>query len=1083
MRTRKPLADTDQIYVFEELYQKLNVGQCLAVDTLEGPVMVIAGPGTGKTQVLSMRIANILRNPDLQMNPQNILCLTFTESAAAAMRKRLIRIIGPAAYYVKIHTFHSFCNEIIKDNTDKFAAIEFASDLEQIEILHEILNNLPAGSPLKPFGDPYIYRQDLIFSIKNLKLESISPEKLMHAVLRSEIFFNKSKKLIEEFLERNARSIKDTDCDLFLEELYALTHTLDGSNLLLKILNTYRDQMNKPKDFKDQLKEFYSKNSAALPKQKELVTVYTQYIEKMRARKLYDYEDMLLRVIKQFENDPELLAEYQEQFQYILVDEYQDTNGSQNKILDLLCSFHGNNPNIFVVGDDDQSIFRFQGASIENIFHFYGKYKQDAEFVILDKNYRSQSNILNIAHKSINNNSGRISNLLNADSQESRFIKKLEAAGHNLHYEDLPTVITEHANLDDEIFYIAQEIQNILQSDKTTPQEIAVLFRDNKDALPLADCFARMGIPFSMAAGDNILDDLEICQLIDLLKVINNPGSSSNLLFNILNYDFILKSPEFEEAGIAIKDVFTVSKQRHTQSSDEGHKSGFISTLLENDKFANFAGKILHYNQKSFNCTLDQLFEAVIKDFNYLGHILKSPNSTDKLNKLNSLFDEIRSQLHKHPKNKAQSLKILNLSDFLHNIDLLQENNIKIKAQDLEINTNAVQLMTAHKSKGLEFDYVFMHKCINKHWGGRTKRNKLKLPPGLLPETEAFSNNQDEEERRLFYVAITRAKKCLSIHYFIKNDRGQEQVPSLFVSELNHEISKSRDLERNRLLMSFADIDEDCFPEQDHALIESLIQNCQISITHLNNYLKCPRLFFYQNLLKVPSAKNKHASFGTAVHNALRDLFKSIKYAKHSNANLELNLLLSSFEEHLGDQSLNEQDHKDSLEFGQKILSEYFKHYRAKFAEQTELEYDFSSQGIHLDDIALTGRLDKIEINPQDKTVNVVDYKTGNPGNKASELRAGGEYHRQIVFYQLLCDLAHKAGQFQYKMVSGEIDFVQSDTEGNFVRKQFSVSKEDLDELSNDIRMVSANIRAHQFEKTDDSKLCASCSFKNICRR
>jgi DNA helicase-2/ATP-dependent DNA helicase PcrA len=354
---------------------------------------------------------------------------------------------------------------------------------------------------------------------------------------------------------------------------------------------------------------------------------------------------------------------------------------------------------------------------------------------------------------------------------------------------------------------------------------------------------------------------------------------------------------------------------------------------------------------------------------------------------------------------------------------------------------------------------------------------------------------------------MTRAKKKLYLSYHVKNDNGQDIVPSLFVSEISHheglelvdytessavngqrstEITSDtvKEDEIEKLKLKFIPRD-DFVITQEAEYIDSLLKDYKLSITHLNNYLECPRKFFYQNLLRVPSAKNKHACFGTAVHEALFDLFVHLKTVNGQRSKVNgLELLLERFEEHLKEENLPEQEYTDSLGVGTKALTEYYEQYKIQFITQTELEYDFSSKGVNLNGIVLTGKLDKIEIlDPVTKSVNVVDYKTGNPNSKAQSLNPGGDYHRQIVFYQLLCDQGYKSGQFPYTMQSGEIDFIQPGYGNKFIKKKIEVRNEDLDHLKEEIASMYTAVKEHKFDKTSELETCTMCSFKNICGR
>lgn len=1073
--------------VFLTNYDRLNPAQKEAVDAIEGPVMVIAGPGTGKTQILAMRIANILRNPDLQVSPSNILCLTFTESATAAMRKRLISIIGSEAYYVRIHTFHSFCNEIIKDHPHKFLSISPISELEQIQIINEIIDSLDANSPIKPFGDPYIYRQDLISNIQTLKRESIDAEKLEESISRLESFIETNRSEIEDFIAVNARYIKDEDINLFLEKI----NIKNPGSMFARLFQEFCDHSEKPKDFKQKIKDFYEKGERDVPKQRELVNVYRAYQERLIKLRLYDFNDMILRVINQFKQDEELLAKYQEQYQYILVDEYQDTNGAQNELLRLLISYYQENPNIFVVGDDDQSIFRFQGASLENIIHFYRLFQNHTRLVVLKHNYRSHQAILDLASFSIDFNQSRITKLIRDIS------KDIKSASEEEHKD--VEIIKAH-KLSDEIFVMGKKIQSLIAAG-VEPSEIAVLFRENRSARDILDTFSRMNIPCSIEIGDNVLEDHYIARLIDLLKVISSPDTNSDLLFNVLNYDFVLQSPDFINARIDVQDVFLVNAKRRDANRGED-KQSFIQVLLADDKFSAWAKKILDYNQKSYNLRLDDLLERVVNEFGYLKYIFGQQDYLLHVSNLDSLFTEARSLIDSPgliTKTQSSMDRQIRLKNLIEHLQLLQDNNLKIKAQILSSQANSVRLMTAHKSKGLEFEHVFLHACVDKRWGNKASRSKLKLPVGLLDDTEALvTDDSNEDERRIFYVALTRAKCGLYLCYHSSNEKDQDLVPSIFISELEKhpsvvildyskgsERAAGESFEEEKLRVLFSPKSEQVLlPSKE--FIETLLENYKMSVTHLNNYLECPRKFLYQNLVRVPAAKNKHASFGTAVHLALYDLFMVFKSkspatpAEHERA---IAFLLEKFEEYLDKERLPEIEHDDSLSFGKKILRSYYDKYSKSFNTNTLLEYNFEPMGINLEGIQITGKLDKIEIVDEPaRLVNVVDYKTGNPASKSKSMKPGGDYYRQIAFYQLLCDLARDSGQFKYKMLSGEIDFVQPNQD-EFVKRSINISTEDLGILKSEIRSTYDAIKAQDFHMTEDLNTCYNCNFKNICGR
>jgi len=1099
----------------ESLYQRLNSSQREAVLNTEGPVMVLAGPGTGKTQVLASRIAHILENPDLQMNPENILCLTFTESGVVAMRNRLISFIGAAAYYVKIHTFHSFSNELIQDNAEIFPKLSSIAELEQIEIMERLISNLDADSPLKPFADPLMYRNEALSLIKLLKREAVSTEDFKASIEFIELLKSLIDDLVKDFISKNARSLKDEDCIVFIDELAKLlkntdlkTHLAnkslseaDAKGKILQFIIQIRKfftESTKVADFKNNLKDFYTKAIDAIPKQFELLKLYKAYLSELKEKKLYDFEDMLLMVISAFRRHPDLLASYKERFQYLLVDEYQDTNGSQNKILSLLSSFYQDQANIFVVGDDDQSIYKFQGASLENVSSFFRTYEKTLKLVVLSDNYRSQQNILDLSYHLVSHNKNQIQELF------PNLEKKLSATNQNLDLE--PVKILAHTDFNSELFFITEEIKKLLDRG-VKANEIAVLVRNNKDVTAIADLLSRSQIQVKVYSNQNILEDILIAQLIDLLRLISDPKAHSYLIFNILHYDFIIKANLNQENADAERDIAKqinkISKLREIwelQKLNRDSEESLIEIMLKSEVFKGFAEKILSFYQLSSNCFLDKLFEDIIHEFNFLNFILEDVKKIENLQNLNQLFAEIKDlQLnHKHQvtqtqQNNSESLvPIYKLKDFLSHLERLKKNRLKLNAASMEdLSLAAVQIMTAHKSKGLEFEYVFIHKCVDKTWGNTVSRAKLRIPPFTIGESVSETKeSQNDEERRLFFVAMTRAKKEVYINYYKKDANAKDVSPSLFVEELLEFKDKSKiafietdsenSLKLNNLLdKNLAFLNSHKLSNyNEEAVLEAILAEYKLSVTHLNTFLKCPRKFLLQHLLRVPAAKNKSASFGTAVHAALYETFKLIKKKDLDHKAF----LLNSFSENLKKEYLNDTDYTDALNLGLASLGEYFDEYKDSFIEDVELEFNHKS--LEYKGLNLTGKLDKIEIlDSVTKAVNVVDYKTGNPSYADSKLKAGADYHRQIAFYQLLMDLAFEAGTCSYRMLSGEIDFVQTDKDKKFKKAKIYILKEDLENLDKEIMFFKEKLLNRDFSLTDDVKNCTECQFRNLCCR
>lgn len=1053
--------------VFEKTLETLNPEQRQAVDHIDGPLVVLAGAGTGKTQILAMRIAHILR--ETQMAPHNILCLTFTETGTAAMRNRLLEIIGPDAYYVGVNTFHSFCNDVIQEHPEKFLStndLEPLSDIERVTVMQAVLDTLPVESALKPFGAPYFYLHQLLSAMQTLKRENVDIADYRELVKQLEEYLAMQKATFEEFIAINGRSLTAAHCDQFVEALQKGQNNSAVINDFVQLHKHYNKEADDDKtagkqrtQFKQAVKRHYEKLIKQLPKQQALGAAYEHYQAELKKRGRYDYEDMLLFVVNAFETDDELLAEYQEQFQYILVDEYQDTNGAQNRVVELLGSYF-EDPNIFVVGDDRQSIYRFQGASLENILYFTEKYGSTSQVVSLKQNYRSHQIILNAAHNLVSQNETSVKDFI------PNIETALEAATK---IKPTPIQIGEFETPDTEHYWLGKKIQQLVAAG-VKPSEIAVLYRNNHDVDDVMDVLEYLEVPFHLEAGLNILQDRYIVQFISLLRFIASQGTGDEL-FYLLHYDFLHIEP------LAIVQLQQQARQ------DKAQRTLFQIALEEKNvdkKIKDFCEQLAGWRTISANETFARFFEQVLEDSGFLDFIMQQPEKVEHLNRVNTLLQEIKHMNRLDP--------AMGLVQFVEYLDLLQEHSLVIEERHLQTQKEAVRLMTAHKAKGLEFEHVFIIKCVDKHWGNVPNRSKLMLPPGILHKDPAADvKEKNEDERRLMYVAMTRAKQQLYITFPKHSPTGRQLVPSLFLLDIN---------EKHRVSIDTAKVEDEGFerlqtmllrtPTRDYSAAEqdylkSVLENYTMSATHLNDYLNCPRLFYYQDVLHVPQPKNRAVSFGVAMHNTLRDV--SMEFAQ-TNKLPTTAAVLKNFEQHLEDQLLNKRDYKDSLEFGKQTLALYYNEHKKRLGENLFPEIDFSSHGIEIDGVPITGKIDAIQIvDEASKQVHVIDYKTGNPDNKSGKLAKGGDYQRQLLFYKLLCDRSPK---FKYTVVSGEINFIQpSETasqadKGNYAHRQFELAEVAATELAATIVSTYQDIKNLKFLDPEPDKYCNACRYCKI---
>lgn len=1040
--------------------------------------MVLAGPGTGKTQVLAMRVANILLKT--QMDPWNILCLTFTESGVAAMRSRLIDIIGEAAYAVRIHTFHSFCNDVIQEFPEKFTTylssaekpnlslsrIETLSDTERVELVRAIIDDLPATHPLKPFGQPYLLLADILDAIKKLKQEGISSEKYQKVLDAIADFTKQADSLLKEFFALTPKERSERQCQNVYEQLGTLAKAtgVDQSiwwpaERLFKHhfagatdSSEKREQSKRRTKLKSDLQRWYRTVSNPLPKQQGLRLIHDRYQQLLRERGRYDYEDMVGAVIDRFQTDDDLLARYQEQFQYVLVDEYQDTNSAQNEAIRLLGSFT-EKPNICVVGDDKQSIYRFQGASLENLLYFHELYKDGMTIVSLTDNYRSHQLILDAAAAVISHNEESVGHYL------PKIVAGLQARSE---VPARPIEVIPQETEETEDFFIVRTIQSLLVQG-VDPSQIAVMYRYHRDGEGLLDVMLRLKVPVRREGRENILEDYRIQQLVTLLTYMAYP-EKSDLLVKIIQYDFWGLLPldvvrVIQVAGQKRQAVFTVMTSLELLAEAKVEKP---------QTWVDLGKKLATWKQVSSNRSLPDFFDLVLQDSGFLRSLTGQAGDVIRLNKLTTLFQELKRLCRHQPK--------FFLADFIHHLELLSTYRLPLTAQELHTKKRAVRLLTAHKAKGLEFDYVFIMRLKDRHWGNTRERNRLPMPQGLLRHDRVLAQENNEDERRLFYVALTRARRQLYLTYALHDEQGKERVPSLFLQELLPEqvqiktAVETEDEAAERIqVLSLTPIT----PPSDEIShwVKGLLDQYALSVTHLNDYLECPRKFYWRDLLRVPEATTKQLAFGRAVHQALRDFFSAFTPKQPLPP---LAFLLERFAVQLEQEQLTDGDLRDSLTIGQKALSAYFEHQKALFQPSLWLEYSFASHGVRVDDIPITGQLDKIEwVNQGRKTVRVIDYKTGNPDRARKELQPKGKYYRQLAFYQLLCD---RSARFPYTMVQGRVDFIEpSHASGECLIKEFSIGQKDVKELQATIRQVWQDIQALKFLQPESG--CGECRY------
>ncbi len=1025
---------------FEKIYIRLNPEQKTAVDTIYGPVLVIAGPGTGKTQILSARIGKILLETDYL--PDNILCLTYTDAGRVAMRKRLQEMIGADAYRVNIHTFHSFCNQVIQENISYFEknSLDPVSDLERIDFIKQIIDHFKKDNPLKRYrGDVYYEVGRLTSLFSSMKKEGWSSTYI--------------KEKVEEYCN-----------DLPNREEYIAKRKTTTKGITFQKGDLRTDKIN------EEIKKISILNYAA--------DAFDEYQVIMHKHNRYDFDDMINWVIQVFENNESLLQDYQEKYQFLLVDEFQDTSGTQNMLVNLLCN-EIDTPNVFVVGDDDQSIYRFQGANVENIEAYKNKYEKQLVDVVLKSNYRSTQKILDLSRSIIENNSERL-------CVKYKDIKKELVASHDVRLSSVATPeLHVYENTFQELVGVTNQIEALINKG-IPPEKIAVIYKENKWGDELIKFFKEKQIPFYSKRKENLFHIPLSKKMITILRYIaaehSIPYSADDILFEILHFDiYNIPSYEIAKASVAVNDMkYEKKTSLRTYFQDWIHTAN--RTLFEekpHEKIIEITTLLEKWIKDSFNKTVIELVENVMIEGYFLAFALNDPHhKLWNLEVLRALIDFVKEETHRNPDYTLASL--------IEVIDLMQEQDIRLPLNRVYGNENGVNLLTAHGSKGLEFEYVFLINATSSTWEGKKAPNfNYRMPDTVFHTIHTNDKNiKEEEQRRLFFVAVTRAEEHLFISWSKKDDKEKPLEPSQFIAEITDKIP----MERNPISISKDDTTDflsiyllrnkqPIIEKSERLFIETLVSKFEMNATALNNYLKCPLRFYYQNLIKVPSGRNENTTFGSAVHHALEQLFDKMK--KNNNVFPSLDVFIQDFKwyMHRYRESFTKEAMKRRLDYGNQILTALYEKNINTWEKIVMIERSFKN--IVIDKVPVKGMLDKLEFNYNDVTI--VDYKTGNPENSKGKLKPptaaeplGGEYWRQAVFYKLLLE-NYKLKD--YKVIKTIFQFVEPDDEGNYHSIDILATEDDLSTVRNQISDTWHKIQQHDFYTGCGDEKCQWCNF------
>ena len=948
---------------FEETLRTLNPAQREAVEGIEGPWMVLAGPGTGKTHMLAARIGNILLQGDAE--PRNVLCLTFTRAGVKAMRDRLVRFLGVPGSRVHVDTFHGFARQVIDEHPALFDYTDWQEmdELDSRRLANELIAGLSPKHLLRgPRHEPYRHAKDLLWLFNLMAQESWSAEDVVAA---------------------------------------ANHHVLDLPNIPEYVYQRrYKDKQPgelKPKAADREAKMVFLAAGAKL---------YDDYARLKRRRGLYDYADQVRWLRDALRDHESLRLQLMEQYRYLLVDEYQDTNGLQNDIIALLAE--DENPNLFVVGDDDQSIFGFQGARIQGLRELADRYAADLRAVVLRENYRSHAGILEAAELLIGRNQNRL-----LDIGGLALEKSLAEAGTGFAERPQPEVV-RYANALAQAVGVARDIAAWI-AEGVPPSEIGVIYRKHSQAARLIDALELQGVPYRLERSINILDLPLVKRLVAALKFIGNLRDDRPV-DNQLAFEFLL-SPAI---GLTPTDLFAVNNYRFTDSRRVDSWRYLLThpEVLERDEVPVAHPERYRRAHELLNelgalgdrYPLPTVVRQVVQRTGLLREALTGDEADLSLEALDALVRDAQARLAKRPS--------LTLGELCATWDELVEYDMPLRLVKQADTREAVSLMTAHKAKGLEFERVVMYDVTKRAWDStRGMSRAFALPPELSYEEDKAA--KEEENRRLFYVALTRAKRYARLCVPAESETGGGESASVHVEDLLTErLVTERDADvpaealtgalKGHYSRELRPVAELLAP----AAAKTRWEEADLTLGAATQFRRCRVGFYYQYVSGVTPTTDGRGRFRRVVHETLHEY---VRQALHPEtlAFGGVEELVALYQAKLARErpALTAREYEDFAEDGEAMLRDWHACEADQPTLHTKIERTIAvTNGAG---IRLRGRVDRIDVDAQTTLGIPVEYKFGEPrAVKFGPGKLDGVHHErreledrlwaQLAFYAIL---------------------------------------------------------------------------------
>ncbi len=952
----------------EEL-KKLNKEQLEAVQHDQGPLLVVAGAGTGKTTLLINRLAYLIMEKGLKSD--EIFLATFTEKAANEMVERADKILPYGYLDLWIHTFHSFAERILREhgleiglNTD-FKLLDSTSQWVFLKKNLESLNLQYYHSA----GNPNKFIKELLNHFSKLKDENVSSE-----------------------------------------------------------------------DYEKFVLDMEKADELELEKFKELSYAYTQYNNLLLKNSFLDFGDLINYSIKLFRERPNILKIYKQKFKYLMIDEFQDTNFSQYELIKIMAE---GRENLMVVGDDDQSIYKFRGASISNIMQFQDDYPR-AKQILLTNNYRSRQEILDCAHLFIkNNNPDRLEVKLNIDKQLKSSLKSNNTRE--------PVQAFNFLSESDELNFVSSKIMEIYEQEpETNWMDFAILSRTNSSAEKYSKELSRLNIANHFVSLKGLYSKPIILDIISYFKLLDNYKESSALYrvlnmreFKIANIDLINLGAEAKKRYISLYEILKTADQIKIIRPESVVKIKKLLALI--DLHIDLAQE----KKPSF------VFIKFINDSGVLKN-LNHEKDKETFSYLNQFYQKV--------KKFEEEGDNLYLKDFLESLEFELESGDSGSLKNDFADVDTVKVMTVHSAKGLEFKYVFLVDLVERRFPSDARSDKIAIHPKLIKESLSTNDNfHIQEERRLFYVALTRAKEAIFLTSAKDYGGAREKRPSAFLKEAGLEliVSDQINFQEIELLKDLrVSLDGD---NKKAKKVDNYILPKHFSFSQFAAFEKCPLQYKYAHLLKIPMSGEKASLvFGRLIHDTLYNFM--LPLLDDNTKELSHKKLVSYYKKFWQDgvyENIKQRD--EYYNKGLKLLDNFYNNLKNQTRPEVKfLEKDFRFK---FKEFLIKGKIDRVD-KIGENSFEIIDYKTGKSNDKLT-----AEEKRQLVLYKIVAESAFaiKVDKLSYYYLeSGE-------------KLSFEANNKDIDKTEEWLINSVSEIQKKQFLPKPSPHTCPFCDFKSIC--